>query len=89
LDLWRAPEEQRPNYLMADLAGLNRPPLIVEQDRDGYTCGDASARLVGEQLQVAGERVAAIWAAAQLLWGRGPDREPPNLAVVAQTLADR
>ena len=89
LDLWRAPVEQRPTYLMADLAGLNQPPLVVEQDRDGYTCGDASARLVGEQLQVAGERVAAIWAAAQLLWDRGPEREPPNLATVAQTLAER
>ncbi len=90
LDLWRAPAEQRPTYLMADLAGLNQPPLFVEQDRDGYSCGDATARLVGEQLQVAGEPVAAIWAAAQLLWDLRQDEgmvsEPTNLVALAQQL---
>jgi glycerol 3-phosphatase-2 len=90
LDLWRAPAEQRPTYLMADLAGLNRPPLAVQRDHDGYRCGDATARLVADQLEVSGPRVAATWAAAQLLWDLGQDgelgSEPTNLVALAQQL---
>lgn len=89
LDLWRAPPAQRPTHLMSDLRGLNRPPLKVRREQGRYHCGDATAALVGDLLQVTGERVAAIWAAAHVLWDLGGESEPVNMADVAQTLDSR
>ena len=87
LDLWRAAPNQRPTHVMADLRGLNQVPLKVWREHDDYRCGTAVAKLVDGRLEVSGERVSSIWAAAHLIWER--DSEPENAAVVARELDER
>ncbi|MFN8126785.1 MAG: HAD-IIA family hydrolase [Candidatus Nanopelagicales bacterium] len=86
LDLWRAPSSRRPHHLARDLSGLLSPPLRVSVDGDSATAGEAVARLVGPLLQVDvnEDPVAAVWAAAHLVWQCAA--EPDNAVDVAGDL---
>lgn len=86
LDLWRAPVTQRPDLIARDLTGLLAAPRLISTQDGVVSSGEATARITGRLLDVdAGEDpVAAIWAAAHLLWQL--DTEPDNAVDVAARL---
>lgn len=87
LALWRAPLPQRPDFLASDITGLLQPPLHAETERAGVVrAGSARAWLEGDRLAVddGGEPLAAVWAAAHLLWQA--DTRPENEEHLARQL---
>lgn len=86
LDLLRAPGSRRPRFLARDLTGLLLPPLTVTVADGVARAGPAQARIDGELLRVdaAGDPLAAIWAAAHVVWQAGV--EPDNAIEVAEQL---
>lgn len=86
LDLWRAPGHRRPDHIGTDLRALLRPALVVNAERCGTSCLDASASVERNRLVASwnDDPAAAVWAAAHLLWTI--ETEPENTVEVAGSL---
>jgi glycerol-1-phosphatase len=87
LDLWRAAPERRPDHLMGDLRDLVAAPRPVTVSEGAVTCaGSAAAVKNGGGLIVStdDDPVAAIWAAAHVLWRT--QGQPANAGEVAAGL---
>lgn len=67
-DLLRAVAEERPRMVAADLSGLTEPHAAPRETADGWTCGDARARLVSSELRVDGTGLDALRAACAAAW---------------------
>lgn len=68
-----APEKSRPQYLLADLRGLQQPYPEPRQRGSGIQVGRAIARIDGVELQVVrpGEPIDLLRAAALTVWSSG------------------
>ena len=72
-ELLSAPPDSRPQFVLADLRGLQEPYPEVRRRSDGVQVGRAVVRIRGVDLEVVrpGEPIDLIRAAAEAVWSSG------------------
>ncbi len=89
-DLLVAGPDARPTHLGHDLRALLDPPQIVTEAGGTFTCGAASARVVGGRVALEGAAPAwldALWAAAHAVWRAADEGQPVDSEPVLAALA--
>jgi hypothetical protein len=82
--LLRAPVEERPDHVSADLSGLLEPAAAVRRSGEDWCCGSSSASVVDGVLSgrwtggdpqgaITGDLVDLLRAACAAAWEQGPD----------------
>ncbi len=92
-ELLAARPAERPTYLGWDVGALLEPALAVRIEGDRATCDDMTARQVDGELILLdrpssrAQRVAALWAAANLAWTYADTDRTPDLRAAVDALS--